>query len=55
MPELYSMYPGDKLNLGNYPMLKQIVQTGHSNLRGIIKYKDSLVYANAKMSSYSLP
>lgn len=22
MPELDSMYPGDKLNLGNYPMLK---------------------------------
>ena len=25
MPELHSMYPGDKLNLGNYPMLKQII------------------------------
>ena len=25
MPELDSMYPGDALNLGSYPMLKQII------------------------------
>lgn len=45
MPELNSMYPGDALNAGSYPMLKQIIQTGHSNIRGVIKFKDSLVYA----------
>ena len=45
IPELDSMYPGDALNLSSYPSLKQIIQTGHSNIRGVIKYKDSLVYA----------
>jgi len=55
MPELESLYPGDALNLKNYPMLKQIVQTDHSNLRGVIKFKDSLVYANPKLSLFQLP
>jgi acyl-CoA synthetase (AMP-forming)/AMP-acid ligase II len=55
MPELDSMYPGDALSLGNYPMLKQIIQTGHNNIRGIIKYKDSLAYVNTALSNLSLP
>lgn len=55
MPELDSLYPGDALNLSSYPSLKQIIQTGHSNIRGVIKYKDSLVYAVPKFSSYELP
>jgi hypothetical protein len=55
MPELDSLYPGDAIKIQAYPMLKQIVQTGHSNMRGVIKFKDSLVYANPAMSSYSLP
>lgn len=46
MPELDSLYPGDRLNLGGFPNLRQIVQTGHSNFRGILKFKDLLFYAN---------
>jgi hypothetical protein len=55
MPELNNLYPGDELNLRSFPNLKQIVQTDHSNIRGIIKFKDSLVYANTSMSGFSLP
>ena len=36
-------------------MLKQLVQTGHQNLRGVSKFKDTLVYANPAMSGYTLP
>lgn len=55
MPTLENMYPGDALKLQDYPLLKSIVQTGHQNLRGINKYKDSLVYANAALSGFTLP
>ena len=55
MPELEKLYPGDALKLSNYPLLKSIVQSGHSNIRGTIKFKDSLVYANTKMSAFSIP
>lgn len=55
MPELPSMYPGDALNLAAYPMLKQLVQTGHSNYRGVLKFKDALVYANSALSGFTLP
>jgi hypothetical protein len=55
MPELDKLYPGDALKLSNYPLLKSIVQSGHSNIRGTIKFKDSLVYANPKWNSCSLP
>ena len=55
MPELDKLYPGDALKLGNYPLLKSIVQSGHANIRGTIKFKDSLVYANTKYSSFTLP
>lgn len=55
MPELDSMYPGDALKLGAYPMLKQLVQTGHTNYRGVLKFKDALVYANAALSGFALP
>lgn len=55
MPELNSLYPGDQLNLSNYPMLKQIIQTGHSHIRGCIKYKDSLVYSTSEYSGFELP
>ena len=55
MPELDSYYPGDELKLSNYPNLKNIVQTGHKNIRGTLKFKDSLVFANASMSPFSLP
>ena len=55
MPELHKMYPGDALNLGAYPMLKQLVQTGHTNYRGVLKFKDALVYANTALSGFTLP
>jgi hypothetical protein len=55
MPELEKLYPGDALKLSNYPLLKSIVQSGHSTIRGTIKFKDSLVYANTKMSAFTLP
>ena len=55
MPGLDSSYPGDELNLASYPNLKSIVQTGHQNLRGIIKFKDSLVYANPQFNCFTLP
>lgn len=55
MPELDALYPGDALNLQNYPNLKTIVQSGHSNIRGTIKFKDSLVYANTKYTNFSIP
>jgi hypothetical protein len=52
MPELHSLYPGDELNLKAYPHLKQIIQLGHTTIRGVIKFKDSMVYANPKISNY---
>lgn len=55
MPELNKLYPGDELNISGFPNLKQIIQTDHSNIRGAIKFKDSLVFANTRLSSFSLP
>ena len=55
MPELHSLYPGDELNLKSYPYLKQIIQLGHTSIRGVIKFKDSMVYANPKISNYEIP
>lgn len=46
MPELHSLYPGDELALKQYPHLKQIIQLGHTTIRGVIKFKDAMVYAN---------
>jgi hypothetical protein len=51
MPELHSLYPGDELSLQNYPELKQIIQLGHTTIRGVIKFKDSMVYANPRFST----
>eukprot|EP00347_Sterkiella_histriomuscorum_P009405 403341340 len=55
MPELEGMYPGDELALKNYPHLKQIIQLGHHSIRGVIKYKDSMVYANPQLSTFEIP
>lgn len=55
MPELHNLYPGDELNLKNYPHLKQIIQLGHTTIRGVIKFKDAMVYANPKLSNYEIP
>lgn len=55
MPELHSLNPGQALSLSAYPHLKQVIQSGHSNINGVIKYKDSLVYAATSLSSFTLP
>ena len=55
MPELDKLYPGDEMSLSSFPNLKQIIQTDHSNIRGVIKFKDSLVYANTALNGFSLP
>jgi acyl-CoA synthetase (AMP-forming)/AMP-acid ligase II len=55
MPELNNLYPGDEIKVKAFPQLKQIIQTAHSNIRGVIKFKDSLVYANTSMTGFSLP
>ena len=55
MPSLESSYPGDALNVPRYPNLKSIVQSGHANIRGIIKFKDALVYADPQFNCFSLP
>ena len=55
MPELHSLYPGDELSLKTYPNLKQIIQLGHQTIRGVIKFKDSMVYATPSQSSYEIP
>lgn len=55
MPELHNLYPGDELQLKNYPNLKQIIQLGHTTIRGVIKYKDAMVYANPSLSLYQIP
>jgi hypothetical protein len=55
MPELHSLYPGDELNLKAYPHLKQIIQLGHHTIRGVIKFKDAMVYANPSLSNFEIP
>jgi hypothetical protein len=55
LPELHNLYPGDELNLRNYPYLKQIIQVGHHTIRGVVKFKDAMVYANPKLSAVELP
>ncbi len=55
LPELHHLYPGDELNLKNYPYLKQIIQVGHQTIRGVIKFKDAMVYANPRLSATELP
>lgn len=55
MPELHNLYPGDELSLKTYPNLKQIIQLGHHTIRGVIKFKDSMVYANPNISTFEIP
>ncbi len=55
MPELSTMYAGDELNLAKYPNLKHIVQTGHTGIRGVNKFRDLAVYANPAISSRQIP
>lgn len=55
LPSIASSYPGDALNVPSYPNLKSIVQSGHANIRGVIKFKDALVYANPQFNCFTLP
>ena len=51
MPELNKLYPGDPIQLDKYPHLKSIIQLGHKSIRGVIKYKDAMVYAKPKWTN----
>jgi len=51
MPELATMYSGQELSLAKFPNLKHVVQTGHSAMRGVNKFRDLPVYANPAMST----
>ena len=55
MPELSTMYPGQELNLAKFPHLRHIVQTGHSAMRGVNKFRDLAVYTSPQMSSRQIP
>lgn len=55
MPDLNELYPGDALNLSSYPNLKSVIQTGHTNIRGVNKFKDHLFYAQPQSTSFELP
>lgn len=55
MPELHQLYPGDELSLRAYPNLKHIIQLGHTTIRGVIKFKDSMVYATPSLSNFEIP
>jgi len=55
MPELHQLYPGDELNLRAYPNLKHIIQLGHTTIRGVMKFKDSMVYATPSLSNFEIP
>lgn len=55
MPELHNLYPGDELQAKAFPHLKQIIQLGHTTIRGVIKFKDSMVYANPAVSNFEIP
>jgi hypothetical protein len=55
LPELHSLYPGDELDLKNYPNLKQIIQLGHTTIRGVIKYRDAMVYSNPRVTNIEIP
>jgi len=55
MPELHNLYPGDELSLKAYPNLKQIIQLGHTTIRGVIKFKDAMVYATPSQSNFEIP
>jgi hypothetical protein len=51
MPELNTLYPGDPIKLKAFPHLRSIIQLGHTSIRGVIKYKDAMVYAIPKLTN----
>jgi len=54
-PELKSMYAGQELSLAGFPELQHIIQTGHSAIPGVNRFKDLAVYTSPNMSSYEMP
>jgi hypothetical protein len=48
------MYRGDELKIARFPHLKMIANTGFREQKGINRFKDVPVYANAGMSTYSI-
>jgi hypothetical protein len=52
---LNKLYPGDELRLRHLPNLTQIIQLGHTSIRGTIKFKDSIVYADPRMTPMEIP
>lgn len=55
MPELKTHLPGNHLSISAFPHLRQIIQVGHTAIRGTIKFKDCMVYARPSLATYSLP
>ena len=55
MPDLNKLYPGDPLEISKYPHLKSVIQLGHKSIRGVIKYKDAMVYAIPRFTNLSIP
>ena len=55
MPELEALYPGEKLSMSSFPSLQMISHTGHSSIRGTIKFKDTMFYADADMTTLQIP
>jgi hypothetical protein len=51
LPELENLYPGDPIEIKEFSNLKQVIQLGHSNIRGVIKFRDAMIYADPKFSS----
>lgn len=55
LPELNKLYPGDQLELKQYPDLKHIIQLGHETIRGVLKFRDVMLYANPQQSHIEIP
>jgi hypothetical protein len=55
IPELSEHFPGQSLSIDNFPNLSNIMHTGHSTIRGTIKFKESLLYTNPRYSNLKIP
>lgn len=54
MPELSSYYPGDQIDLANFPSLKHLMHTGHKTIRGTTKFKENMFYAKKAFTNYRI-
>jgi hypothetical protein len=55
IPELADHFPGQKLSIDNFPNLSSILHTGHSTIRGTIKFKESLLYTEPSLTNLKIP